>query len=616
MRISGTAVLGTFTLLVVIAAAADEPAAPADTNWTSYNNNVNGQRFVDVNQITPVNADKLGEICRLKVEEVGAFHTSLLEIDGVLYFTTATDTLAVDATNCKLRWRHHYTTEDHAGTPLAVNRGVAYANGKLFRGTLDSRLLAIDAATGKTVWQYAVGDPEQGEFFSAAPQIYQGLVIMASAGSDWGIRGRVMAFAADNGREVWRFYTIPRGDEPGASSWKDPDSARYGGGGSWTTFTLDLAAGEVFVPVGNPAPDLLPGTRPGENLYTDSLVVLDAATGKLKWYHQLLSNDGQDLDLAAAPVLYFNAKGQRIVAFGGKDGYLYGVNRETRERIFKTPVTTIKNAGAVPNSTTGTEVCPGPLGGVEWNGAAYDRLNKALVVGSVDWCSIDTADEGFQFKPGVFNLGGKFKFADTSRGWITSLDADIGGIRWKYETVGPQVSGITPTAGGVIFAGDMKGNFYALASSDGRELYKTATGGAMAGGVISYMRKGKQYVAAVAGNVSRLTFGVTGSPTVIVYGLGGHPAPAEVLQPSVAAIAQAPADVAAGQATYAKICASCHGGQGEGVSGPPLKGLSKRIGLNKTIEWIENPSAKMPKLYPAPLDAQAVKNVAAYVQGL
>lgn len=136
----------------------------------------------------------------------------------------------------------------------------------MFRGTLDSRLWAIDAATGKTVGQYAVGDLEQGESFSAAPQIYQGLVIMAPAGSDWGIRG--MAFDADSGREVWRSYTIPRGDEPGASPCKDPESARYGGGGSWTPFTLELAAGEVFVPVGNPAPDLLPGTRPGEKLHT------------------------------------------------------------------------------------------------------------------------------------------------------------------------------------------------------------------------------------------------------------------------------------------------------------------------------------------------------------
>ena len=602
-------------LLGVIAAHAEEtaPPAPADTNWTSYNENVNGQRFVNLNQITPANAAQLGEVCRLKVDETGAFHTGILEIDGLLYFTTATDTLAVDASNCKLRWRHHYVTEDPSGTPLKVNRGVAHANGVLYRGTLDSRLLAIDMASGKTLWQYQVGDPQQGEFFSSAPQIYQGLVIIGAAGGDWGTRGRVMAFDAKTGREVWRFYTIPRGDEPGADSWHDQQSAQTGGGGTWSTYALDMAAGEVFVPVGNPTPDLLPQLRPGDNLYTDSMVVLDAATGKLKWYHQLLSNDGQDLDLGASPMLYYNSKGERMVALGGKDGYVYGVNRENQQRVWKTPVTTIKNAG-VRATSSGVEVCPGPLGGVEWNGPAFDRSNKAIVVGSVDWCSILMAEEGFKFKPAQFNLGGTFKLSDVARGWIVSLDADIGAVRWKFETPGPMVSGIVPTAGGVIFAGDMKGNFYVLSSTDGRELYRSQTGGAMAGGVISYNRKGRQYVAAVAGNVSRLTFGMTGSPTLLIYALGGNG------KDGAAPLAVAPASSslasAGGAEIYGKICANCHGGNGEGALGPALKGLAQRMDLAKTIQWIENPSAKMPKLYPDPLNAQAVKSVAAYVQGL
>ena len=222
-------------LLGVVATHAEE-AAPPDTNWNSFNENVNGQRFVNLNQITPANAAQLGEVCRLKVDETGAFHTGILEIDGLLYFTTATDTLAVDASNCKLRWRHHYVTEDPSGTPLKVNRGVAHANGVLYRGTLDARLLAIDMASGKTLWQYQVGDPQQGEFFSSAPQIYQGLVIIGAAGGDWGTRGRVMAFDANTGREVWRFYTIPRGDEPGADSWHDQQSAQTGGGGTWSTY--------------------------------------------------------------------------------------------------------------------------------------------------------------------------------------------------------------------------------------------------------------------------------------------------------------------------------------------------------------------------------------------
>ncbi|MCC6710165.1 MAG: PQQ-binding-like beta-propeller repeat protein [Gammaproteobacteria bacterium] len=620
MIFSRTRVWPLLGLLAVSAAQAEETAvqAPSDTNWTSYNENVNGQRFVNLNQITPANAAQLGEVCRLKVDETGAFHTGILEIDGLLYFTTATDTLAVDATNCRVRWRHHYETEDPSGTPLKVNRGVAYANGVLYRGTLDSRLLAIDMASGKTLWQYQVGEPQQGEFFSSAPQVYQGLVIVGAAGGDWGTRGRIMAFDAKTGREVWRFYTIPRGDEPGADSWHDQQSAQTGGGGSWSTYTLDHASGEVFVPVGNPTPDLLPHLRPGDNLYTDSMVVLDAATGKLKWYHQLLSNDGQDLDLGAAPMLYYNSRGERMVALGSKDGYVYGINRENQQRVFKTPVTTIKNGGVRANST-GVEICPGPLGGVEWNGPAFDRSNKAIVVGSVDWCAIETAEEGFKFKPGQFNLGGTFKFSDVARGWVTSLDADIGAVRWKFETPGPMVSGIVPTAGGVIFAGDMKGNFFALNAADGKELYRSQTGGAMAGGVISYNRKSRQYVAAVAGNVSRLTFGVTGSPTLLIYALGGNG------KGGAAPVAAAPAATslanASGAEIYGKICANCHGGNGEGVNGPALKGLATRMDEAMTIAWIKDPTAKkpgamMPKLYPEPLSEQAVKNVAAYVQGL
>ncbi len=590
------------------------PAAPSNTQWLSYNGNVNGQRFADLTQINAANAAQLGEVCRLKVDDTGAFHTGILQLDGVLYFTTATDTLAVDATNCAVRWRHHYVAEESTGSALQVNRGLAHANGKLFRGTLDGRLLAIDMANGKTAWQFQIGDPAQGEFFAAAPQVYQGLVIIGAAGGDWGIRGRVMAFDTETGREAWRFYTVPRDNEPGAASWKDAPSARYGGGGTWTTYTLDMAAGELFIPVGNPAPDFMPNHRPGANLYTNSMVVVDAATGKLKWYYQLSSNDGKDLDLGAAPMLYFNSQGERMVAFGGKDGYLYGVNRETHKRVFKTAVTTITKPKPIPN-TKSVEVCPGIVGGVEWNGPALDMVNHAVVVGSVDWCATLTRDDKFQYKPGTFNFGGSFKFADKSHGWIVAVDADSGAERWKYQTPAPQVSGITPTAGGVIFAGDMAGNFFALDSHDGKPLFKTDTGGALAGGVITYMRDARQYVALASGNVSRITFGVVGTPTLVIYALGGNGAPPPAAVTPVA-VSNSAGDPAHGAELYGKVCAACHGGKGEGAVGPALAGLAQRMDFPATVKWIENPSAKMPKLFPTPLDAQTVRDVANYVQGL
>ena len=590
---------------------------PDNTNWLSYNNNVNGQRYVLLDKINAENAKNLGKICSLQVDKLGAFHTSILHVDGLLYFTTATDTLAVDSKNCEVKWRHHHEEQELEINTIRVNRGVAYANGVLYRGTVDSYLLAIDAKSGETIWSHQVGDPQVGEFFSSSPQIYQGLVIVGAAGSDWGIKGRMMAYDAQTGREVWRFNTIPREGEPGSESWVTADSARFGGGGTWTTYTIDMSEGEVFVPIGNPSPDLLPDTRPGENLYTDALIVLDANTGKLKWYHQLLGNDGQDLDLGAAPVLYYNDKGERMVGFGSKDGFLYAVNRETKERVFKTQITTIKNAGVKP-TTEGIEVCPGPLGGVEWNGPAYDKQNRAMIVGTVDWCAILAAQkEEYQYEPGKFSFGGSLEFIGTGKGWLYSVDASTGKVNWKRQTEGPQVAGITPTASGVTFTGDLAGNFTAYNSKDGKILYEDKASGGLAGGVITYMRDAEQYVAFVSGNVSRLTFGNAGSPTINIYGLGGTQASAATPQATVAATEPAatrPPNGASGQITYGQVCASCHGMQGEGGIGPKLVGVHERLGHEKIVEWIKNPSEKMPKLYPSMLDEQGVVDVSEFLK--
>lgn len=604
--------LATVLVFTALPALAEMPV-PDSTNWLSYNNNVNGQRYAPLDDVNQGNAAQLGEVCRLKVEDIGSFQTSILHVDGLLYFTTASDTLAVDATNCNTVWRHRHTEEAFNANVIRVNRGVAYANGRVFRGTVDSQLIALDAKTGELLWKHQVGDPAVGEFFSASPQVYQGLVIMGAAGGDWGIRGRVMAYDAVTGREVWRFYTIPRGDEPGADSWKDEGSARIGGGGTWTTYTLDVSAGELFVPVGNPAPDLLPQDRPGENLYTNSLVVLEANTGKLKWYHQLVSNDGQDLDLGAAPVLYYNSDGDRMVAFGGKDGYVYGVNRETKARVFRTAVTRIKNAGVAP-TPAGVDVCPGPLGGVEWNGPAYDERRQALVVGAVDWCATLKSQPDYQYKPGEFAMGGTFEFIGDAKGWIYALDADTGEVRWKRETDGPPVAGITPTAGDVTFAGDLAGNFFALDSKTGESIYAANVGGGLAGGIITYMRGGGQYVAFVAGNVGRLTFGDAGSPTLHIYALGAAGKPAAAAAAAKPAGKAGAPDLAAGRIMYATVCASCHGGSGEGAMGPALTDVEERLGQARIVEWIKNPSDKMPKLYPSMLSEQAVVDVAAYLR--
>jgi alcohol dehydrogenase (cytochrome c) len=620
MKLQGKLMRGLWTVMTMAAMLLPPKlvtaAGPPDTNWMSYNGTVNGQRYSPLDQINVQNVASLTEVCRLKIDDSGTFQAGLIQIDGTMYMTNSHDTLAVDATNCTVRWRNVYKPEQE--DVFQINRGVAFANGKLFRGTPDARLLAIDAASGKTLWQQQIGDPTVGEFLSSVPAVWQGLLIAGTAGSDWGIRGRIMAYEQETGREVWRFYTIPRGKEVGAETWKNPETARYGGGGSWTTYTVDMASGEVFVPVGNPAPDFVASHRPGANLFTDSMVVLDARTGAIKWWHQMSPNDGLDLDLAAAPMLYWNSKGRPMVTMGSKDGYLYSVDRETRKRVFATPVTTIKKPERSPDAR-GVYTCPGPTGGVEWNGPAYDQMNKQIVVGSVDWCATIKSDE-VEFQPGKLMLAGKWDWDASKKGWVVAVDPDSGAVKWKYNADAPVVAGITPTAGGVAFTGDMNGNLLVFESATGKLLLKTQTNGALAGGVITYALGGKQYVAITSGNVSRLSFGENGKPSLVIYALGAGgqsaaPAP-QPAAPSGAATAALPPDAGRGMEVYGKNCAACHGNKGEGVSGPALKGVKSKLDFAGTVKWIESPSEKMPKLYPSTLDAQAVADVAAYVMGL
>ncbi len=210
-----------------------------------------------------------------------------------------------------------------------MNRGVAYLNGRVFRGTDDGRLLALDATTGQEIWKSVVGDASIGEYVASAPTAWNGLVLIGISGGEFGIRGRILAYDALTGREVWRFNTIPIGKEVGADSWGDSKWATHGGGGTWSTFTVDPITGEVFAPIGNPVPDFAPTDRKGANLFTNSVLVLDARTGELRWWYQLQANDDHDHDLGAAPLLFRNGKHENMLAAAGKDGLLHVVDRAT-----------------------------------------------------------------------------------------------------------------------------------------------------------------------------------------------------------------------------------------------------------------------------------------------
>ena len=493
------------------------PAASPDPNdWPSFNRDLASNRYSPLADITTQNVARLKRVCEAPLNEAGAFQAGPLAIAGKLYVTTTTSTYAIDGATCTIVWTNTYQTT--GPVPFPVDRGAAW-DGKstLVRGEPDGHLIAIDMNSGKTLWNVAPANSSHGEFLSSAPIIWNDTVFIGTAGSDWGVKGRMMAFDVSDGKQKWSTTTIASGDDPNAKSWGSVRQQDTGGGGMWTSYTLDPQTNELFVSVGNPAPDFASGYRPGANLYTDSLVVLDPATGKMKWYYQALPHDVHDWDLASAADLAGDANHQ-IAAVASKDGNLYGIDRTTHTLLWHTPEVRMLNTDRPP-TIAGVRICPGVLGGSEWNGAAWDAKNAHFITPMDDWCA--TVKLGTtRYTTGQFFFGGSYSGEPRSaaRGTLTATDTS-GKIVWQYKAGAPMLAGVTPTAAGVTFTGDMDGNVLAFDSATGKVLFKDRTQGSIAGGVITYGAGGKQYVAATSGNISRLTWGAQGKPAIIVYSL-------------------------------------------------------------------------------------------------
>lgn len=608
----------TFLAGTVIGLSLLQPAARAanDIGWSSYNGVLKAERYSDIAQITPENAGSIREICKTALGDPGAFQPGPLVIGRTLFVTTTHTVVAVNATNCAVRWRYVYHVQ--SAEPWPANRGLAYLDGRLFRGTGDGWVIALAAATGREIWRVHAADSSRGEFFSAAPIAWNGLVFIGPAGGDWGIRGRILAFDARTGRIVWRFDTVPRKGEPGYDTWPSAGAARHGGGGTWTSYTLDPATGELFVPVGNPAPDFTPEFRPGDNLYTNSLVVLDARTGVLRWYHQFDKNDGYDYDVAAAPVLYTDSAGRRRVAVAGKDGYLYVLDRNSHELAFKTPVTTVLKPPGPP-TPGGVYVCPGVDGGVEWNGPAYSPLSRLLYVGAVDWCMTVMSGPSRYHRSLLYmgtavNVGSG---AGPRTGWIYAISTRSGRVAWSYHAESPVLAGVTPTAGGVLFSGDAMGNLLVFNEFTGVLLGKLNLGGSLGGGVITYRIDGRQYVAATAGNISRSGLAVRGTntPTLALLSTGlpsaYRPVKVNAVPPGQEVIPTAPNQ---GIVVFNLFCSGCHGLGGiGGETAPSLRGEYRRKSAVAIAAWIANPAPPMPSLRPPLTDAD-IAAVAHYVE--
>lgn len=497
-----------------------DQAATDKTSWLYHTQNYTGTRASPAAQITPANAARLQVACAFQMGEASNFQTGPVVHGGVMYVTTVHVTAAIDATTCRLRWRHVWTPR--ANDVWRTNRGVALKDGRVYRGTSDGYLLALDAADGRMLWARKVADAASGETLTMPPLLFDDRIIIGPAGSENAIKGWVGSFRAEDGLPMWRFNIVPGKGDPGFDTWKTDANIPLGGGAVWTPVALDTARGHLFVATTNPSPDFPSEQRGDKNLYTNTLLVLDIRTGKVVWYDQLVPEDDHDWDLTqVSPLISVSIDGRprNLVVTVGKDGMLRAVDRDTHERVYETPVTTRSNTEA-PVTMNGTHACPGVFGGVEWNGPAYNARTNLLYVPAVDWCGTFKLDESVRFIPGANYLGGSYKADGTSQGWLTAIDASTGVVKWRYRSPRPMVAAVTTTAGGVVMTGELTGDFLVLDAESGAELYRFNTGGPIGAGVVSYEIAGRQYIAVASGSPSSFWIGSNpGTPTVFVFAL-------------------------------------------------------------------------------------------------
>ncbi len=503
-------------------AASFAGADPGD-EWHAYNRTIYGDRFSTLTDINSNNADKLEEVCSYDSDRLEGFQVTPLMVDGALIATTAEDVFSLDPATCKENWRIH---EDSGIGLMPVNRGVAYSNGKVIRGYPDGYVRAYDISDGNKVWETFVGDKNKKLWLTSAAMAWDGMVYYGTAGGDLhNIRGRVFGIDAETGDVKWQVFTVPKQDDdvvhaPEGSmpfdkmqaSWRNPPDIPVTGGGVWTTTTVDPSTGLLYVPIGNPAPDFVKSLRPGANLFTNTMLVLNAKTGDYVKHYSIMEDDWHDWDMSNAPILYTTRQGRDVLSFHPKDGHLYSYDRNSDDQLYRKPVTKMLNTDVDFSTDKDVYFCPGSVGGGEWSSAAYDPQYNLVFTGENEWCTtarIAPADDVSKAPDGMiwfgvdymnpYDLIGKTDPVEKWGGWIYASDADSGEWKWRARANYPTISGVTPTAGDIVAFGDMGGYFRVLRASDGTKLFEKHFEGAIAGGVITYAVDGKQYIAFTSG---------------------------------------------------------------------------------------------------------------------
>jgi PQQ-dependent dehydrogenase (methanol/ethanol family) len=485
-------------------------AASDDRNWLLHGRSYANDRYSPLTQIDASNVAKLAPAAIVQTGMTASFETTPIVVDGVMYVTTPVVSnkmkiIALDATNGQRYWETTYNLGTFQICCGPVNRGVAVGYGKVYVTTLDDNLLALDAKTGKVLWQKSVADPSAGYSETMAPQLYRGSVIVGSAGGEWAIRGFVAAYDASTGAQKWRWWaTDPKSFQ--GDSWK------YGGGMSWTTPAIDPKLGLLIFSTGNPNPDLYGTSRTGDNLYTDSIVALDVNTGKLRWYYQEVKHDVWDYDAVSNPVLFdVTANGHKTPAAGeaGKVGWIFIVDRRTGKLIRKSQpyVMMSKNMFSTPTKD-GVNMLPGANGGAEWSPPAYSPQTHDMYVLAMNQLMKFTTQEPHAGQ-GQIRLGSAFTNVaknGVQNGPFVAVNMDTGKIAWQYTAPQPLIGGALATAGNLVFMGEGNGWFDAFDAKTGKRLWRYQLGAGVNAPPITYEVNGVQYVAVAAGGNFQLSY--------------------------------------------------------------------------------------------------------------
>ncbi len=504
-------------------------------NWLTYSGNLNSQRYSLLDQITPANVKGLELQWVLQVRTLtGAdkWEATPLVVDGVMYTTRPpNEVVALDAATGRIFWTYTHTPSQATRVCCGrVNRGLAIVGETLFLATLDARLIALDARTGRELWNIQPDGvaPELGYSFTSAPLVVKDKVLTGPAGGEYGIRGFIAAFDAKTGKEAWRFNTIPGPGEPGHETWTET-TWQHGGAPIWLTGSYDPDLNLTYWGVGNPGPDWNGQDRPGDNLYSDSVVALDADTGKLKWHYQFTPHDEFDFDSVQIPVLAdirWQGAVRKVMLWANRNGLWYVLDRATGEFLSGKPLTQVNwmtgfDAKGRPNkilgpTVEGTRVYPNNQGATNWYSPSYSPSTGLFYVPCwMDTFSVYRKDpkgveyrEGQQFTgitpqlqiPSMVPRATNTRLPEEGYGAIQAVDPTTGERKWLFKMTDVTDSGVLTTATDLVFAGGREGYFYALDAKNGNLLWKAMVGGQVASGPITYAVGGRQYIAFNAGN--------------------------------------------------------------------------------------------------------------------